>query len=113
MKHIPVFSVLIGALALNATIAMAQAEEGDHNKRHQAHKERMQEQFGITDDQFEQMREIRQSGGTREEAAAVLSDDQRAQMQQWREDNPGKARKMKEHRDRHREHRSQQQESGV
>ena len=54
------------------------------------------------------MHEIRRNGGSREEAAAVLSDDQRAQMQQWRKDNPEKARKMKQHRERHREHRGEQ-----
>ena len=109
MKHIPLLSTLIAALALSAAMAIAHPEDGERSGRHQAHKERMQEQFGITDDQFEQMREIRQSGGSREDAAAVLSDDQRAQMQQWREENPGKSRKMKEHQDRHRS----QQESGV
>ena len=87
MKHLAIFSALIGVLALNAAIATA-PPEGEHKQRHQTHKERMQEQFGITDEQFEQMHEIRRNGGTREEAAAVLSDDQRAQMQQWRKDNP-------------------------
>ena len=112
MKHLAILSALIGALALNAAIATAQPE-GEHKQRHQAHKERMQEQFGITDEQFEQMHEIRRNGGTREEAAAVLSDDQRAQMRQWREDNPDKARKMKQHRERHREHRSGQAEADA
>ncbi len=112
MKHIPILSVLLGALALNAAVATAEPD-GNHQQRHQAHKERMQEQFGITDEQFEQMHEIRRNGGTREEAAAVLSDDQRAQMRQWRQDNPDKARKMKQHRERHREHRAEQAESGA
>ena len=107
MKHLPILAALIGALALNAAIATA-GPDGDRQQRHQAHKERMQEQFGITDEQFEQMHEIRRNGGSREEAAAVLSDDQRAQMQQWRKDNPEKARKMKQHRERHREHRGEQ-----
>ena len=107
MKHIPLISALVGALALNAVIAVAEPE-GDHKQRHQAHKARMQEQFGITDEQFERMHEIRRNGGSREEAAAVLSEEQRAQMRQWRQDNPEQARKMKQHRERHREHRSEQ-----
>ncbi len=112
MKHIPILSVLLGALALNVAVATAEPD-GNHQQRHQAHKERMQEQFGISDEQFEQMHEIRRNGGTREEAAAVLTDDQRAQMRQWRQDNPDKARKMKQHRERHREHRAEQAESGA
>jgi hypothetical protein len=34
-------------------------------------------------------------------------------MQQWRENNPDKARKMKQHRERHREHRAEQADSGA
>ena len=52
MKHFPILSVLVSALALNAAIAAAEPD-GGHQERRQAHKERMQEQFGITDEQFE------------------------------------------------------------
>ena len=50
----------------------------------------MQQNFGVSDEQIQQMREIRESGGSREDARAVLSDDQRAQMQEWRQDHPRK-----------------------
>jgi Spy/CpxP family protein refolding chaperone len=59
-------------------------KQGDGGRR-AAH---MQEQFGVTDDQLSQMREIRENGGGREEVRAVLTDDQRSQMQQWRQENP-------------------------
>ena len=50
--------------------------------------------FGVTDDQLAQMREIRESGGSREDMRSVLSDDQRQQMQTWsmrRESHPWKS----------------------
>jgi len=34
------------------------------------------------------MREIREGGGSREDIRAVLTDDQRSQMQQWRQEHP-------------------------
>ena len=79
---------LAGALALSP---LAHAERGDSDSRRAHHEKRvqqMQDQFGVTDEQLSQMREIRRNGGSREEAHAVLSDDQREQMRAWREQNP-------------------------
>ena len=64
------------------------AEPEDKEERRAQHRQHMQEQFGVTDDQFAQMHEIRSNGGSREDMKAVLSDDQRQQMRQWREQNP-------------------------
>lgn len=50
----------------------------------------MQQNFDVSDEQVQQMREIRENGGSREDARAVLTDDQRAQMKQWRQENPRK-----------------------
>ena len=64
---------------------------GDYgSKRRQERVSFMQQNFGVTDEQVQQMREIREGGGSREEARAVLTDDQRAQMEQWRQENPRK-----------------------
>ena len=41
---------------------------------------RMQERLGLSDDQVSQMQEIRQGGGNREDMRAVLTEDQRAQI---------------------------------
>ena len=83
------------------------SEKGNRQGRHMdpEHRARMQERLGLTEAQQAQMREIRQNGGSREEAAAVLTDEQRQKMQQWREQNPEKARKMKQHREQQRAHR--------
>ena len=45
---------------------------------------RMQELLGLTAVQMEQMREIRQNGGTREDMRAVLTNEQRALMDEHR-----------------------------
>lgn len=42
---------------------------------------RMQKNLGLTDEQVEQIREIRDRGGSREEIRAVLTEDQRVMMQ--------------------------------
>jgi Spy/CpxP family protein refolding chaperone len=41
---------------------------------------RMQERLGLSDDQVIQMKEIRESGGSRKDMRAVLTEDQRAQI---------------------------------
>ena len=83
--------ITLMAIAITAspfTFAEAQSykggEQGDGARR-AAH---MQEQFGVSDDQLSQMREIREGGGSREDIRAVLTDDQRSQMQQWRQEHP-------------------------
>ena len=72
-----------------ALVGVQPAFAGDGQREHRAqHRQQMQEQFGITDDQASQMREIRRNGGSREDAHAVLTDEQRSAMRQWREENP-------------------------
>ena len=46
---------------------------------------RMQEHLQLSDDQVEQMREIRANGGGREEMQAVLSEEQREQLEAHRQ----------------------------
>ena len=76
-------------------------EQHPDRARMQEHRARMQVELGVTDEQMQQMHEIRRNGGSREDAAAVLTEEQRAQMRQWREENPEKAHKMNKHRDHH------------
>ncbi|MEP1471079.1 MAG: hypothetical protein ABJK20_09530 [Halieaceae bacterium] len=80
---------LLAAAVLATPLAFAEGKNkqgGEHRgKQRAAH---MQEHFGVSDDQLSQMREIRDNGGSREDVRAVLSDDQRSQMEQWRKDNP-------------------------
>ena len=74
-------------------------EQHPDRSRMQEHRARMQTELGLTDEQMRQMHEIRQNGGSREDAVAVLTEEQREKMRQWREENPEKARKMKQHRE--------------
>lgn len=74
-------------------------EQHPDRSRMQEHRARMQVELGLTDEQMRQMHEIRQSGGSREDAAAVLTQEQREKMRQWREENPEKARNIKQHRE--------------
>jgi hypothetical protein len=80
---------LLAAALVAAPLAFAEGKNkqgGEHRGKHRAL--HMQEQFGVSDDQLSQMREIRGNGGSREDVRAVLTDDQRSQMEQWRKDNP-------------------------
>ncbi len=79
------------SLALAALIIaspLASAGEGQGKGRHQQRAAHMQEKFGVTDEQLAEMRRIRQEGGSREEIRQVLTEDQRRQMKEWRENNP-------------------------
>ncbi|MEH6608481.1 MAG: hypothetical protein V7696_03855 [Halioglobus sp.] len=81
---------IVAALVVASSLALAESDSngsGKH-KNHQRHATHLQEKFGVSDDQLSQMREIRENGGSREDARAVLSDSQQDQMDQWRQDNP-------------------------
>lgn len=80
------FMALAAGSILLSQISVAEPENKE--ERRVQHRQHMQEQFGVTDDQFAQMHEIRSNGGSREDMKAVFSDDQREQMRQWREQNP-------------------------
>ncbi len=51
---------------------------------------RMQKNLGLSDEQVEQIREIRKNGGQRKEVLAVLTEEQRALMKE----NRGKQRRQ-------------------
>ena len=86
------------ALAMASGITLAQAEEGpqggpDGKGPGMA---RMQQELGLTDEQLQQMRAIRQNGGSREEAHAVLTPEQQAKAAELKKANQGKgAKRMK------------------
>ena len=107
-------TVSAALLALGLAVNPALADDPSDSARqqphqaHKAHKARMQEQFGVTDEQFAQMREIRRNGGSRDDAASVLTPEQRDSMREWREANPEKAREMKQRRAKQREQREAQ-----
>ena len=86
---------VIAAALVAAPLAFAEGkgngqQGSEHRAKHRA--AHMQDQFGVSDEQLAQMREIRSNGGSREDVQAVLSDDQRTQMEQWRKDHPHSGR---------------------
>ncbi len=90
MKSLMV-SVLV--LVLSAATAYAKPDgAGDHQGRSGSgdRMARMQENLGLSDEQMTQMREIRENGGSREDMRAVLTDEQRAIMQERRSQYEGK-----------------------
>jgi hypothetical protein len=85
MKTTTIFALAAALLATPLAVA-----EGGKQQNHQERAARMQQQFGISDEQIAEMRSIRQNGGTREEAHAILSEGQQQQMHEWRQSNPKK-----------------------
>jgi len=91
LKHIIVIFMLVTLLDATASAGHKEYSELQHNDGdHQGQGEgrrgggdrmaRMQERLGLSDDQVSQMQEVRERGGSREDMRAVLTDDQRAQM---------------------------------
>lgn len=52
-----------------------------HDGQHRRH---MKEKLGLTDEQLEQIRQIRENGGGRDEIRAVLTEEQRALLDEQR-----------------------------
>lgn len=85
---------LVLGLILISSVAFAQSPEGGKS----AHKGQMRKELGLTDEQVQQMREIRESGGSRKEAMEVLTPEQQAQAQELRKKNQGKkGERMQQH----------------
>ena len=76
-QHLLVYGL---GLALIAGASAALAQRGDPEQRLQ----RMQEHLDLTAEQVQQIRDIREAGGGREEIQAVLTDEQRATMEEHR-----------------------------
>ena len=87
MNHLFILTLTL-ALAAGSVFAGDKRGEGMHGGRHggdpEARMARMQERLGLSDAQVKQMREIREDGGGREEMREVLTDEQRAQIEERR-----------------------------
>ena len=91
MKLIVVTITLVALLAASAFAGHGEGGKSQHqNGGSQGQGEgrrgsgdrmaRMQERLGLSDDQVSQMQGIRERGGSREDMRAVLTEDQRAQI---------------------------------
>lgn len=72
--------ILVLSLTLVSSAVLAQSEDEPPSGNNVAKLERMQSNLGLTDEQVEQMRDIRQAGGTREDMNAVLNPEQQAKL---------------------------------
>lgn len=79
------------ALALSSSLAMAQTESASSGGASAGDKQppaaRMKNELGLTDEQVQKMREIRDNGGSREEMQAVLTPEQRAKSAQLKKEH--------------------------
>jgi Spy/CpxP family protein refolding chaperone len=88
-------TLIISVISMAFLVAAAQAGQGQGQGQRQGgdrqgkpggenRMARMQENLGLSDEQVSQMKEIRQNGGSREEMRSILTEDQRATMDQRR-----------------------------
>ena len=92
MKNWLIAAACVAALGAGSVYA----DSDSHAKSAQGgdRKERMREHLDLSDAQVEQMRAIRESGGSREEMRAVLTEDQQAKFDAARQ----RHRQKREHR---------------
>ncbi len=81
MKQWLIAAACMAAVSAGSVFAEAEghpknAQSGDRKERMQ----RMREHLDLSDAQVEQMRQIRESGGSREEMRAVLTEEQQAKF---------------------------------
>ena len=93
MKHI---TIALG-LALISSLALGQPE-GAALQSGSDHKRAMLKQLDLSPEQREKIREIRASGGGRDEVRAVLTEDQQSQLRKLKKGPSGeRARRMQAH----------------
>lgn len=89
---------LILGLILASSVALAQPQGGSRSGDKHGKGARMQQELELTDEQMEEMREIREQGGSREEMNAVLTSEQKAKAAELRKERKGeRSKRMKEH----------------
>ena len=77
-------------LLMAATVAVAERPDSTHDGKHAQRRAHLQKELELSDEQVQQMREIREQGGTREEIQAVLTPEQQEKMATIRANNEGK-----------------------
>ncbi|MEH6637488.1 MAG: hypothetical protein V7700_18365 [Halioglobus sp.] len=90
--------IIVLGLALASGAALAQPAGGPPGAEKAA---RMHEALGLSEDQIQQMREIREGGGTREEMRAILTPEQQVKAEQLKKERHGsredRAARMQQH----------------
>jgi Spy/CpxP family protein refolding chaperone len=93
MKKIALTISLLAA----SCVALAEHDPGNGGGGRAEHRARIEQALGLSPEQKEQMQEIREQGGSREEIRSVLTDEQRARARELREHNKGKFEKRLTH----------------
>ena len=73
---------MVLALAMASSLALAETEGTSTTSGNLAQLARMENTLGLSDEQVQKMREIRESGGSMEDMRAVLTPEQQAQAAQ-------------------------------
>ncbi len=83
--------ILILGLAVTSAVTYAGEDTGNNKGKHHGgdRMARMQENLGLSDEQVEQIRHIRETGGSREDMRAVFTEEQRALMKEHRGQSHG------------------------
>tara|TARA_R110002073_G_C9253226_1_gene562745 strand:+ start:161 stop:604 length:444 start_codon:yes stop_codon:yes gene_type:complete len=81
--------IMVVALALASSLAVAETEGTSTTSGKLSQLSRMENKLGLSDEQKQKMREIRESGGSMEEMRAVLTPEQQAQAAQLRKEHKG------------------------
>lgn len=80
---------LVLALTITSSLALAETGGSATASDKPSHTARMENKLGLSDEQVQKMREIRESGGSMEDMRAVLTPEQQAQAAQFRKDHQG------------------------
>ena len=78
------YLAIVASLALASSLAIAEGHRGEGQGKHGERLKRMQQHLQLTDEQVEQIREIRRNGGNREDVRAVLTEEQIQKMEEHR-----------------------------
>ena len=93
--------ILTLGLLMTATSALAEREGGPNAGDRDGHRARMQQELGLSEEQIQQMREIQEQGGSREDMRAVMTEEQQAKAQELRKSRKGdhaqRISRMQEH----------------
>jgi Spy/CpxP family protein refolding chaperone len=80
-------------LLMASTVAIAERPDNTHGGKHEQRKAHIHKELKLSDEQVQQMREIRESGGTRQEIQSVLTPEQQEKMASIRANNEGRRTK--------------------
>ena len=83
MKRLLVGILLISLLVATAHAAQERAGQGQGNPQKRERAAKMRQELGLSEAQLAQMKKIRENGGGREEIRAVLTDEQRAKVDEF------------------------------